>query len=314
VPQHREVLVNGITMHIAEQGTGPLVLLLHGWPESWYVWRHQFQPLSDAGFHVVAPDQRGYGGTDRPEGVDQYTILHLVGDVIGLIEALGERQAVVVGHDWGAPVAWNTALLRPDVVRGVVGLSVAPSLRPSVPPLSILGERFGAGFYQLYFQQQGVPEAELGEDVPATFRKIFAGSPVGTSGKPMVASDGAGFLAGFREPETLPAWLTEEDIAAFVEQYARNGFSGGLNWYRNIDRNWELTAPWEGARITAPALYVTGQRDVVRTFGDPRLIERLPALLPNLRGVVDLPDTGHWIQQERPAEVTAALSTFLGGL
>jgi pimeloyl-ACP methyl ester carboxylesterase len=314
VPQHREVAVNGITMHIAEQGTGPLVLLLHGWPESWYAWRHQFQPLADAGFHVVAPDQRGYGGTDRPEAVEQYSILHLVGDVIGLIAALGERQAVVVGHDWGAPVAWHTALLRPDVVRGVAGLSVAPSPRPPAPPLSILRERFGDGFYQVYFQQPGVAEAELGKDVPVTFRKVFGGRPGGASTQPMVAAAGAGFLDGFQEPETLPAWLTEDDIAAFVGQYARNGFSGGLNWYRNIDRSWELTAPWQGARITAPALYVTGERDVVRTFSDPKLVERLPALLPNLRGVVDLPGCGHWTQQERPDEVNAALLKFLGEL
>ena len=145
---HRELTVNGIQMHIAEQGQGPLVLLLHGFPESWYSWRHQFQPLADAGFHVVAPDQRGYAGTERPASVDDYTILHLVGDVVGLIHALGEREAVVIGHDWGAPVAWHTALLRPDIIRGVAGLSVPPPRRAPAKPLGLLEQRFGQGFYQ----------------------------------------------------------------------------------------------------------------------------------------------------------------------
>ncbi|WXB20328.1 alpha/beta hydrolase [Pendulispora albinea] len=301
-------------MHIAEQGEGPLVLLLHGWPETWYSWRHQFQALADAGYHVVAPDQRGYGGTDRPEAVDQYSILHLVGDAVALIDALGEQTAVVVGHDWGAPVAWHTALLRPDRVRAVVGLSVPYRARTPAPPIGFMTQRFGAGFYQVYFQQRGVPEAALGRDLPDTFRRVLVGASGDGPAPIPIIPEGGSFLDLMPHPERLPSWLTEEDIAAFVEQFARSGFSGGLNWYRNIDRNWELTAAWATARITAPALFVTGDRDLVRKFGGPDMIAALPKWLPHLRGVIDLPGCGHWTQQERPAEVNAALLEFLKAL
>ena len=312
---HREVSVNGIDLHIAEAGEGPLVLLLHGWPESWYSWRHQFEPLAEAGFHVVAPDQRGFGGSACPERIDQYSILHMVGDAVGLIGALGGEPAVVVGHDWGAPVAWHTALLRPDLVRGVAGLSVPPTRRPPAAPLGILRQHFGDGFYQNYFQQVGGPEAELGADPARSFRKLLAGRPAHPELPPLVVGpDDTGLLDTLVEPEALPDWLTDEDVAVMVEQYAKSGWRGGLNLYRNIDRNWELTAAWQDALITVPALYVTGQRDVVRGFGDPKFLDRLPALLPGLRGIVDLPDTGHWTQQERPAEVNAALLEFVAGL
>ncbi|MBP2477899.1 pimeloyl-ACP methyl ester carboxylesterase [Crossiella equi] len=304
--QHREVSVNGITMHVAEQGQGPLVLLLHGFPESWYSWRHQFQPLADAGYRVVAPDQRGYGGTDAPAAVEDYSIFHLVGDVVGLIAALGEEQAVVVGHDWGAPVAWHTALLRPDLVRGVAGLSVPPTPRAARPPLASAREHFGPDFYQIYFQEPGVADAELNADPASTFRRVLAGL-----GDPNASG---GFLARMREPEELPSWLTEDDITAFTEQYARNGFTGGLNWYRNIDRNWALTLPWQGAKITPPAFYVTGDQDIVRGFYPPDFLDRLPGIVPDLRGVLDLPGCGHWTQQERPEEVNKALLEFLAGL
>jgi pimeloyl-ACP methyl ester carboxylesterase len=315
---HREVAVNGISLHIAEAGEGPLVLLLHGWPESWYSWRHQFAPLAEAGFHVVAPDQRGFGASECPERIDRYSILDMVGDAVGLINALGaghEDGAVVVGHDWGAPVAWHTALLRPDLVRGVAGLSVAPNRRPPTHPLTLLGRHFGDGFYQIYFQEVGRAEAELAADPVLTFRKILAGRPAHPDLPPMVVGpDDAGLLDALTEPEALPDWLTDEDIAVMVEQYAKSGWRGGLNLYRNIDRNWELTAAWDDARITRPSLFITGQRDVVRGFGDPNFLDRLPKQLPGLRGVVDLPDTGHWTQQERPAEVNTALLEFLAGL
>jgi pimeloyl-ACP methyl ester carboxylesterase len=313
LPTQRTLKANGIDLHIAEEGEGPLVVLLHGWPESWYAWRHQFTPLAEAGYRVVAPDQRGYGDSDRPEGVDQYTIMHLVGDVVGLIEALGEREAVVVGHDWGAPVAWHTALLRPDLVRGVAGLSVPPSPRSQRPPLEIARKHFGEGFYQIYFQEPGVAEAEFGQDLTRTFRTVLGATPMGKPA-PLIVEAGKGFLDRAEDPEALPDWLTDEDIAEFAAQYARSGFTGGLNWYRNIDRNWELTAPWQDAEITVPSLYVTGDRDPVRAFSSPRMIERLPELLTDLRGVHDLPGCGHWIQQERPDEVNAALLEFLKGL
>jgi pimeloyl-ACP methyl ester carboxylesterase len=303
VLNHRQVSVNGITMHVAEQGEGPLVLLLHGFPESWYSWRNQFQPLVDAGYRVVAPDMRGYGATDAPAEVDQYTILHLVGDVVGLVHALGERHAVVVGHDWGAMVAWNTALLRPGVVRGVVGVSVPPLPRGPVPPLVDTRERFGEDFYQNYFQRPGIADAELAKDVAATLRKTFASLPA------TQAPGGPGFLNRFAEPATLPDWLGDSDLATFVDQFTASGFTGGINWYRNLDRNWELTAAWQDASITPPALYISGERDIVRTFY--AFDDAAKAIVPNLRGVVDVPDCGHWTQQERPADVNNALLDFL---
>lgn len=310
---HRDVSVNGLRMHIAEHGTGPLVLLLHGFPESWYAWRHQFEPLAAAGYRVVAPDQRGYCGTDAPGDVDQYTIMHLVGDVGGLVDALGERQAVLVGHDWGAPVAWNTAMMRPDIVRGVVGMSVPPTRRPPAPPLGLLEKRFGPNFYQVYFQQPGVADAELERDLHDTFRRFLVAAS--GSGRPSAAAaDGGGFLDAMPLVETLPDWLTEADIDAFAEQYARNGFTGPLNWYRNINRNWELTALWASATIAAPSYYITGERDVVRTFSAPDFLDRLPIMLTDLRGVSDIQGSGHWTPQEYPDEVNAALLGFLATL
>ncbi|GAA3865647.1 alpha/beta hydrolase [Saccharothrix violaceirubra] len=312
MPQHHTAAVNGIDVHYVEEGEGPLVLLLHGFPESWYSWRHQFGPLAAAGYRVVAPDQRGYGGTDRPAAVDAYTMPHLVGDVVGLIGALGERQAVVVGHDWGAPVAWHTALFRPDLVRGVVGLSVAPSHHMPVPPLSLMRQRFGDDFYQLYFQEPGVADAELAADPRATFRKVLVGgSATGTlTGR----TAGTGFIGDLPEPATLPSWFTEADVEEYATQYGAAGFTGGLNWYRNIDRNWELTAPWRTARITPPAALIAGDHDLVRTFYPPGFLDQLAAIVPDLRAVVDVPDCGHWTQQEQPERVNAALLEFLAGL
>ncbi|MEU0246818.1 alpha/beta hydrolase [Streptomyces sp. NPDC006235] len=309
--------VNGIRLHIAEQGEGPLVVLLHGFPESWHSWRHQFAPLAEAGFRVAAPDQRGYGRSDHPEDVAAYSILHLVGDVVGLVHALGEERAFVVGHDWGAPVAWHTALLRPDVVRGVAGLSVPPPFRGAQPPLKTMRERFGGHFYWNYFEQPGVAEAEFEADTRTALRKLLysASGDAPDAGRPeqaLVEDLDRGWLADAPDPEVLPGWLTEEDLDSLTDSYAR-GFTGALNWYRNLDRNWELTAPWQGAVVSPPALYVYGDRDLVPAFpGTPELIEKLPELMPNLRRKpLVLPGCGHWTQQERPAEVNEALLDFL---
>ncbi|WP_345651221.1 alpha/beta fold hydrolase [Streptomyces siamensis] len=312
--QHRTVDVNGIRMHIAEQGDGPLVVLLHGFPESWHSWRHQFAPLADAGFRVVAPDQRGYGLTDHPDDVDAYTILHLVGDVVGLIHALGEEKAFVVGHDWGAPVAWHTALLRPDIVRGVAGLSVPPPSRGAEPPLVTMDKKFGGRFYWNYFNRPGVADAEFAKDPRTALRKLFhsaSGDAPGDTKQPLVDAD-EGWLAAMPYPEELPDWFTEEDLDALTESFS-DGFTGALNWYRNLDRNWELTAPWDGAVVTPPALYIYGDRDPVPSFpGTPEFIESLPARMPNLhRRPIELAGCGHWTQQERPDEVNAALVDFL---
>jgi len=316
---HRFVETNGLRMHLAEAGAGPLVLLLHGFPESWYSWRHQLRALSEAGYRAVAPDQRGYGQTDRPDEVRAYTMLHLVGDVIGLIDALGDERAVVVGHDWGAPVAWNTALLRPDRVHGVVGLSVPYRPRGPASPLSVMRARLGEGFYQAYFQRPGVADAELSRDVRATLRRVLysASGDAPWTGEPRqpVVPDGGGFLDLLVEPPELPAWLTEADLDFYAGEFERTGFTGGLNWYRNIDLSWELMAPWQGAVVTPPALYAAGDRDLVVNL--PGVKERLATLqeaAPRLEPVRLLPGCGHWTQQERPTEVNAALLGFLGRL
>jgi len=312
---HRYVDVRGLRMHIAEAGSGPLVLLLHGFPESWYSWRHQLPALAAAGFHVVAPDQRGYCRTDQPQAVGAYTILHLTGDVIGLMDALGERQAVVAGHDWGAPVAWHAALLRPDRVRGVIGLSVPYRPRGSTAPIAAMRARLGDGFYMVYFQRPGVADAELAGDLPGTFRKIlFSASGDGPGGLPLVPP-GGGFLDICAEPAVLPGWLTGHDISVFAADYTTSGFTGPLNWYRNLDRNWELTAAWHGAPVTVPALYLAGERDlVVNIPGTREMLPRMREYVPRLTGAVLLPGCGHWTQQERPAEVSEAIISFLGGL
>ncbi|WP_030317745.1 alpha/beta fold hydrolase [Streptomyces sp. NRRL B-3229] len=318
--EHRTVDVNGIRLHIAEEGEGPLVVLLHGFPESWHSWRHQFAPLAAAGFRVVAPDQRGYGAGDHPEDVSAYSILHLVGDVVGLVHALGEERAFVVGHDWGAPVAWHTALLRPDVVRGVAGLSVPPPFRGDRPPLEVMRERFDGHFYWNYFAEPGPADAEFGKDPRAALRRLLYGASgdapdAGRYEQALVTDLDRGWLADMPDPGTLPDWLTEQDLDELAASYTQ-GFTGALNWYRNLDRNWELTAPWHGARVTPPALYVYGDRDLVPAFpGTPELIEQLPRLMPNLvRDPVRLKGCGHWTQQERPDEVNELLVEFLTGL
>lgn len=317
--EHRDMVVNGVRLHVAEQGEGPLVLLLHGFPECWYSWRHQFEPLATAGYRVVAPDQRGYARSDCPDGVDEYTIMHLAGDVIGLLDAYGAQRAVLVGHDWGALVAWQTALLRPDRIAGVAGLSVPYHRRSPTAPNEIYRERYGDGFYQLYFQQPGVADAELARDPRSTFRRLLwswsgdssvDGGPV-TAGA--VLPPGSGLVDATTDPPQLPGWLTDEDVDTYVAEFAKAGFTGGLNWYRNNDRNWAITAPWHTARLIPPALYLTGDRDPVLHFsgGRERVLRSMQRSLVDLRRVTVLPGCGHWVQQERPGEVNDELVRFL---
>jgi pimeloyl-ACP methyl ester carboxylesterase len=304
-------------MHIAEAGTGPLVLLLHGFPECWYSWRHQLTALARAGYHAVAPDQRGYGRTGGPAEADQYTMLHLTGDVIGLMDALGEETAVVAGHDWGAPVAWNTALLRPDRVSGVIGLSVPYLPRGSSPPVETLRAVYTDGFYICYFQRPGVADAELSRDPRATFRRLLyaaSGDGPGRGGIPVVPA-GGGFLDICPEPQVLPGWLTEDDIDVFVAEFALSGFTGPLNWYRNLDLSWELMAAWKHAHVTVPALYLAGDRDLVVSFsGGQPMLAGLREVVPRLTEARLLPGCGHWTQQERPQEVSDAMIGFMAGL
>jgi pimeloyl-ACP methyl ester carboxylesterase len=320
---HRFVTTNGIKMHIAEAGQGPLVIMCHGFPESWFSWRHQLVALAEAGFHAVAPDMRGYGQTDKPEPIEQYSLFHLVGDMVGLLDALEAPLAVIVGHDWGAPVAWHSALFRPDRFRAVIGLSVPYRPRGLARPTTVMPQREDAIFYQLYFQKPGVAEADFERDTRETMRRIlFWGS--GNSERPQPRMGGGdvgmvprtgGILSGTPAPDILPSWITEEDIEFYAGEFMRAGFRGGLNWYRNIDHNWELMSPWTGAKVWVPALYISGERDMVMGFkGMEQLVPALKQFVPNLQETIILPGCGHWTQQERSKEVNAAMIAFLKGL
>jgi pimeloyl-ACP methyl ester carboxylesterase len=313
---HRMVEANGIRLHVAEQGEGPLVILCHGFPECWYSWRHQLPALAKAGFRVVAPDLRGYGRSDRPEEVENYTILHDLGDIVGLVEALGAEQAVVAGHDVGATIAWQAALLRPDRFRGVIALS--PPFRSrafggAVPPTTLMPRTKDAVFYQLFLQ---TPEAQtaLERDLRLTFRSQF----YSLSGD---RPPGAGFPGGMiplkggalTDPPSLPVWVTDSDIDIYVDEFTRSGWRGPLSWWRNIDRSWELMAAFAGAAVTVPALYIAGDRDFVAgVFQDD--IAKQSTLVPKLRPAIMLAGCGHWTQQERASEVSAAMIDFVRSL
>lgn len=307
----RTLAVNGIEMFVREQGDGPLVILCHGWPELSYSWRHQIGALAAAGYRVAAPDMRGFGKTSAPEAIDAYGIFHLVGDMVALVTALGETSAVIVGHDWGAPVAWHAALFRPDIFTAVAGLSVPPPLRGRALPLQTLRDNGIENFYWQYFQTPGVAEAEFERDVDFTMRAVFGRGFIDSDASLFVEA-GKGFLGDPAIPRPLPKWITEPEVAEFVAAYTTSGFRGGLNWYRNIDRNWELTAPWQGARIAQPSLFIAGAEDavVIGLIGAKR-IHDMERVLPNLKQKLLIADAGHWIQQERPDEVNAALIAFL---
>jgi pimeloyl-ACP methyl ester carboxylesterase len=315
--RQRDVTANGIRMHLAEQGTGPLILLCHGFPEGWYSWRDQLSALAGAGYHAVAPDMRGYGRTEAPPEISSYNIMDLAGDVIGLVAALGKRQAVIVGHDWGANVAWHAALFRPDVFPAVAALSVPFRQRGPAPPLHMLRTAGQVNHYWLHFQEPGVAEAEFERDPREALRRVLysisGDAPRET--RQMTLQPGKGWLANTIDPEHLPAWLTDADLDHMAAEFSHSGFRGGLNWYRNIDRNWELTAPWAGAKIREPALFIAGSVDPVIAGGSGNAaLVALPAAVPGLRRKLLIDGAGHFIQQERPQLVNEALLDFLRGL
>jgi pimeloyl-ACP methyl ester carboxylesterase len=311
--RHRVIPANGIEIHLAEAGEGPLVLMCHGWPELWYSWRHQLVALADAGFHAVAPDMRGFGRTSAPDDVSAYTILHNVGDMVALGSALGAARALIVGHDWGAPVAWHCALLRPDLFPAVVAMSVPHRRRGPMPPLDVLRKAGKSDYYYLYFQEQAA-EDEFARDARYTLARVLyigSGETPRDDKMSMYVDRQKGFLGNPDGAVPLPPWLSETDLSVFAAEYARTGFRGGLNWYRNIDRNWALTAPWHHAQIMQPALFIAGTRDAVITGSiGQRALDEMDTVVPNLQRKILIEGAGHWIQQERPAEVNAALIGF----
>jgi pimeloyl-ACP methyl ester carboxylesterase len=312
--RHGTVKTNEIHLHVAEAGEGPLVLLLHGWPETWFSWRHQLPALAAAGYHAVAPDVRGYGQSDRPEPIEAYGMKNLLADCLGLLDHFDAKTAVVVGHDWGAAMAWNSAALHADRYRAVVGMSVPHFGRAPLPPTQLFKAMFGEKwFYILYFQEPGLAEAELEADVGTTMRTILAGIPGfdTTAAAVKARTKGDGFLTGLTPPRALPGWLTEEDLGRYVEDFTASGFRGGLNRYRNMDRDWAELPELATVRIEQPALFVTGERDPVRAFAPA---DTMKPLVPNLEETLVIPGAGHWVQQESWAEVNRALLAFLARL
>lgn len=315
-PRLQNLELNGIRMRVATQGSGPLVVMCHGFPELWVSWRHQMSALAAAGFRAAAPDMRGYGGTNAPADPSQYTMLHHVGDLVALVQALGEQQAVIVGHDWGAPAAWTAAMLRPDVFRAVVGMSV-PFSPPGPVDLFAALEKAGiTTFYMQYFQQVGVAEAELQADVASTLRRVnYSLSGNGAGGVAAVMKPGTGFLHNTVDPPTMPDWVDAADLAYSIAEFERTGFRGGLNWYRAVRPTWELMTAWRGALIRQPSLFIAGDRDDVMKFPtSASAVQKFGVTLPGLRGCHILEGAGHWVQRERADEVSRLLVEFVKSL
>ncbi|MDD5288934.1 MAG: alpha/beta hydrolase [Dehalococcoidales bacterium] len=317
---HRFVETNGIKMHITEVGKGPLVIMCHGFPELAYSWRHQLPALAEAGFHAVAPDQRGYGQTDRPDAIEEYSIFKLVGDIVGLVYALGEEKAVIVGDDWGSRVAAHCALLRPDVFRALVQVGVPyrmgtwDKVKPTDVMRKIAGDK---EHYQVYFQELGRAERELEADVrKSMLLMLFTGSgnvPREKRTIRFIFDKTRGYLDAGALPDALPAWLTENDLNFFTQEFKRTGFRGGLNWYRNIDKNWESMCFANGEKLYQPSLFLAGQFDGV-VYMYRADFDAMEKIVPNLKKKVLIPGAGHWVTQEKPDEVNKLLIEFLNGL
>ncbi|MCG5431461.1 alpha/beta hydrolase [Mycobacterium sp. MYCO198283] len=295
----RLVDLGNVTLRVVEAGEpgGPVVVLAHGFPELAYSWRHQIPALAAAGYRVLAPDQRGYGGSSIPAEVEAYDIHALTGDLVGLLDDAGAERAAFVGHDWGALVVWQLALLHPERVAAVVGMSVPPIPRPRSRPTEAWRAKLGDDFYMLRFQERGPADQAMAADPTATMHQLFADLSAG--------------IGGASDPDRLPPlpdWITADEVAHYGEVFARTGFTGGLNWYRNYDRNWETTEHLADARIVAPAMFLGGSADPVLLFTRR---DRAAEVIGGPYREVLLDGAGHWVQQERPQEVNDALLTFL---
>jgi pimeloyl-ACP methyl ester carboxylesterase len=313
----RTIKTNGVQLHTIEAGApgAPLVVLAHGFPELAYSWRHQIPALVAAGYHVLAPDQRGYGRSTRPPDIADYNIAELSADLIGLLDDVGVERAVFIGHDWGAPVAWGSAQLHPDRVAAVVGLSVPPVPRSQIPPTRAFRMLFGDNFfYMLYFQEPGVADVELAADPAKTLRRMIAGQRASddhAAAMRMLAPGSEGFIDRLPEPDGLPGWISAEELDHYIAEFSRTGFTGGLNWYRNLDRNWEIMADPLAATITAPALFVAGTEDPVGGF---MRRDRTAEVVTGPYNEVMIEGAGHWLQQERPDQINEVVLDFLSGL
>lgn len=321
MPEFRTIDAGAVKIRVALEGEGPLVLMVHGFPESWFSWRHQLAPISAAGFTAAAIDVRGYGGSDKPGEVAAYDMESLTADVAGVAKALQpDAPAILIGHDWGAPIVWNSALSRPEAFSAVAGLSVPFTGVPNRPFTEIFTEAFtskGHFFYQAWFQDVGPPEVEAEADVRGFLRKFYYGicgdAPDGTWPQ---KKHGATLLEGMVDPEIFPAWLSDADLDYYVDQFTASGFFGPISRYRNHERDYEWLQQFRGRTLDMPTLLIGGDRDpAFNGFGrnaDPGAMMRQH--VTDLRGVHVLPGVGHWTQQERPAEVNALLIAWLTNL
>jgi len=314
--KHNFVSTNGIRMHVAEAGEGFPVVMCHGFPEIWYSWRHQIDALSAAGFRAIAPDQRGYGDTDCPAPIEAYSQKQIVADVIGMLDALGVSQCVIVGHDWGGMTAWNTAMMAPERIARVIGINTPFIPRAPIKPTDAMRAMAAGNFhYVLYFQAPGVAETELERDVARSLRAFYQDPPeidpaeMRKAPPGVFGRAGGGLLDRFTD-RPHGKFMSEDDFQVFLRAFKQTGFRGGLNWYRNIDRNWEDSAVFE-QRVTQPALMITAELDAVLR---PEMAEGMTEWVPNLRETVLIRGSGHWTQQEKPAEVNAAMLKFLNDL
>lgn len=322
--QRKTIDASGSTISFLDAGQGPLVLMCHGFPETSHAWRHQVAGLAEAGFRAIAPDLRGYGESLQPDAIGDYTVFHAVGDLIELLDALGVQRAAIVGSDWGATVAWQAALMRPDRFRAVAALGVPLMERAPMPPTRLFPATDDAQFYTLYFQEPGVAEQELERNIRTSLRKIYfsASGNAGPRGQgddapnPFgMVSRAGGLLGALPDPHILPDWLTAADLDIYTAAFERSGFRGGLNYYRNLDRNWDLQRSLEGLQVTVPALFAVGERDPgLQIPGMANIIDAMPRLAPGLRDSVVVPGAGHWLPQERPDAVNRALLGFLEAL
>ncbi|KAI3465523.1 hypothetical protein Pfo_022186 [Paulownia fortunei] len=307
---HKKLKVNGINMHVAEIGQGPeCVLFLHGFPELWYSWRHQMLHLSARGYRAIAPDLRGFGDTDAPPSVASYTVLHIVGDLVALLDALGLEQVFLVGHDWGALIAWTFCLLRPDRIKALVNTSVVFQPRsPSVKPIQGYRALLGNDFYMCRFQEPGKAEEAFASTEITTVVKTFLSSR--NSNPPCFPED---ISLMFKAPVALPSWLTEEDVNYYASKFEKTGFTGGLNYYRAMDLSWELTAPWTGSQIKVPVKFIIGDLDLTYHFpGVKEYIDNggFKKYVPLLEVVV-MEGVAHFLNQEKPEEVSEHIYEFI---
>tara|TARA_Y100000780_G_scaffold214240_1_gene215770 strand:- start:570 stop:1538 length:969 start_codon:yes stop_codon:yes gene_type:complete len=307
------IKVNGIdlSVHVAGPASGRPVWLLHGFPECWYSWRHQISALAAQGFRVFAPEMRGYGASSAPEAVEAYDLITLCADIQSAMNHYGHEQVAMIGHDWGAPVAWHLALLEPARVKVVCGMSVPFGGRPRQPAINMMREAYKGKFhYILYFQTPGLAEAELAADIPRTMRLMMHGLSSQDSGSLVQDKPAdADWLSDYQDPGSPPAWCSDEAFEVYVKTFEQSGFRGPVNWYRNFERNWERTEALAGRQIEQPALFLIGDRDPVGTL-EAYTIKKMPGVVPKVEQHV-ISDCGHWIQAEKPEEVNSHLLPFL---